>query len=62
MLFPITDEEWPAIGGGPCVVTIQFHLREEKTKYMEKEDNNNEMFKLVHIWPPCVSHSFSPVL
>lgn len=25
MVFPITEEEWPAIGGGPCVVTIQFH-------------------------------------
>lgn len=26
MVFPMTEEEWPAMGGGPCVVTMQFHL------------------------------------
>lgn len=26
MVLPITEEECPAIGGGPCVVTMQFHL------------------------------------
>lgn len=27
MVLPMTEEEWPAMGGGPWVVTMQFHLR-----------------------------------
>lgn len=30
MVLPITEDEWPAMGGGPWVVTMQFHLRERK--------------------------------
>lgn len=36
MVFPITEEEWPAMGGGPCVVTIQFHLGEKTDTKSER--------------------------
>lgn len=40
MVFPITEEEWPAIGGGPCVVTIQFHLRQQGNNNKKLNDHN----------------------
>lgn len=38
MVFPMTEEEWPAIGGGPCVVTIQFHLTQQKRERITKRE------------------------
>lgn len=36
----ITQEEWPAMGGGPWVVTTQFHLEEEEEKGCAQQAGN----------------------
>lgn len=42
ILSPITQEEWPAMGGGPWVVTMQFHL-------MEAEGRSKSQNHLLHL-------------
>ena len=39
MVLPMTEEEWPAMGGGPWVVTMQFHLGGQGSQVAERLGN-----------------------